>query len=219
MKPYVVLLGLIALAEGAAVASTPNWSVGPFGPPSILNSGRDVCFSQPPDLNGIIVTSEIIGAFGFETRIANAFAIPANATICLARWWGGYYNNDNGCSDNEVTTFNLCFFDDNGCLPAAEPFATFTVTPTISYVGCQAHEFPLYRYEATIALPLSGNTLYWFVAQATDHAFPPQWGRLGSADLGPCDHGALWAPFYGYPEWVPACDDFTGICVNFSGQF
>jgi hypothetical protein len=206
-----------ALAALPAAAGPPDLLVGPFGPPRPLQSGRDVCFSMPPDLNDYLASSEIIGEYEVETRLANAFSFPNDETICLARWWGGYYSHLNGCSENAVDTFHLYFYQDLGCLPTGEPFSSFLVTPAITYVDCQSPDYPIYQYEASIELSLRADVTYWFVAQAADHEYPPQWGRLGSADDGPCAYGAFWGPYFGFPEWGIACD--LAICVNPSAEF
>ena len=79
-----------------AFAGNPTPYAGGGGPPVIVESGRDVCWSEPADLNGLIASSEVIGEFGLESEIANDFLLTTDATITLARWWGGYYNG-NGC--------------------------------------------------------------------------------------------------------------------------
>jgi hypothetical protein len=219
MKKFALICALTVWTVGSATAATPTRSVGPFGPSNPLDSGRDICFSQPPDLEGWISSSEIIGAYGLEVRIADDFSLDADRTICLARWWGGYYNNDNGCADNEVATFNLYFYENGECLPTGEPISAFTVTPRITPIGCQNGYYPMYAYEATISQPVSANVRYWFVAQAGDHAFPPQWGRLSAGHfvIWGCE-SAFWSPYFGYPDWT-TYDSGIFEPVDFSQEF
>jgi hypothetical protein len=220
MRKVVLAVTMTLLVPGVAPASTPTFSVGPFGPPNPIASGRDVCFSMPGDLNGLLGSSEIIGQFGLESRVASDFSLTTDATICLARWWGGYYNNTVPCVGGNVSVFNLYFYESADCLPAEPPITSLVVNPTITYLSCQAGANPIYQYEATVSQPLQADRTYWFVAQAADHTFPPEWGRLSAIpyDYGPCGSAAFWSPYFGYPEWtLNACG--LDPCPEMSAEF
>lgn len=221
MKSFVLAAMLSVLLAGLASGSTPTFSVGPFGPPDPVARGRDVCFSMPADLNGSLASSEIIGQFGLETRIASDFSLTGEATICLARWWGGYYNNTVPCVGGDVTVFNLYFYESTNCLPAEPPMTSLVVNPTITYLGCLAGVYPIYQYEATTSQSLQANRTYWFVAQTTDHAFPPQWGRLSAIqyDYGPCGSAAGWSPYFAFPDWTLQWCYSLDPCPEISVEF
>jgi hypothetical protein len=180
------------LAVSFAIASTvwaanPIVSVGPSGPPNAQEPSRDACWSEPPDFEGQIGSSEIISEFDFESEIANDFQLEVDATITHARWWGGYFNN-NGCGDVLVaTTWNLEFFDTDGCVPGnllSEYVIPDYAGETLVY--CQSGFYPIFTYEGAVSVPATANTRYWFVAQAGNHDYPPQVGRLSTAATTGC---------------------------------
>jgi hypothetical protein len=202
MKLLARILAMSFVAASSAWAMTPIMSVGPSGPPNVASSSRDACWSEPPDYNGLVASSEIIGEFGLETEVANDFRLGTDEIITLARWWGSYYNN-NGCGDAlAAATWNLEFFDTNACVPGN--LLSEYVIPDYAgeaFVYCEAGTYPIFVYEGAISFPVAANTLYWFVAQAGDHPFPPQVGRLSAAIVTGCS-SVFRSVYFSYPDWV-----------------
>ena len=189
-------------------AANPTMTAGGGGPPNIPASGRNVCWSEPPDLNGLLDSSEVIGHFDLETEIANDFTLSPGATITLARWWGDYYSN-NGCGDAHVaTTWNLRFYDDTGCVPG-DLLAEFVIPDYAgeTFVACQQGSYPIFQYEGAISFSATAGSRYWFSAQAGDHPFPPQIGRLEAGHITGCDSGFR-SIYFSYPDWVFIDDVF-----------
>ncbi len=202
MKMLARILAMSFVAAGTVWAMTPTMSVGPSGPPNVLDSNRDACWSEPPDLEGLIASSEILGQFGLETEVANDFHLESDETIVLARWWGGYYNN-NGCGDALVaTTWNLEFFDDGGCVPN-NLLAEYVIPDYAgeTFVYCQGGFYPIFVYEGAVSFPVAASVRYWFVAQAGDHTYPPQLGRLAAGGLTGCD-SMFRSVYFSFPDWV-----------------
>ncbi len=173
MKRIPVSTLALGIAFAAPVlAANPILSAGGGGQPNIVESGRNVCWSEPADLEGVIGSSEVIGQFDLETELANDFILTTDTVITLARWWGGYYDN-NGCQDAHISpTWNLRFFDDGGCVPVnmlAEYVIPDYAGETLVY--CQGGYYPIFQYEGAVSFPATANVRYWFVAQAGDHVF------------------------------------------------
>ena len=174
-------------------------------------------WSEPPDLNGLIASSEQILQLGLETEIANDFT-PLGE-IASSTWWGGFYNNSTPCSPGMTTPgFNIRFYEDAGCFPgtiiADESITSFQEES----VGCQAGFYPMYRYFADNACALvQAGGLYWFGVQMKDHPFPPQAGRLASMGVVGCDT-VFKSAYFGYPDWTPAIDVF-GVAFDASQEF
>jgi hypothetical protein len=176
-----------------------------------------VCWSQGPNLDGLIASSEVIGAFGLETELANDFLPNAGGYIDNARWWGGYYNYIPG--DPLVCDFNLRFYDDAGCVPGAVICEYIIVSNNANETFIyDQFGFPVYEYNWDMCCPVAQDNLYWFVAQAGDHPFPPQWGRLEAAGgVQLCDT-VFRSAFFSYPDWVPAVDVFL-VSFDCSQEF
>ncbi len=217
MKKIAFVLALGFVLAGSALAVNPSLMAGGGGTQNIVNSGRDVVWSEPADLEGLIASSEVIGAFALETEIANDFYLTTDATLCLARWWGGYYNN-NGCGDIGVATnWNLRFYDDGGCVPLSTVSETLGAFANETNVYCQGGFYPIFKYEVAVSVPVTANTLYWFGAQAADHAFPPQVGRVASGGVVGCD-AVFKSAYFSYPDWTPGIDVF-GVAFDASQEF
>ena len=77
--------------------------------------------------------------------------------------------------------------------------------------------YPIFRYEVSVELPCQANTLYWFGAQAADHTFPPQCGRVAAGAITACD-SVFKSAYFAYPDWTPAIDVF-GIAFDASQEF
>jgi hypothetical protein len=217
MRKVALVLALSFVVGGGALAANPSLSAGGGGM-NVLDTGRNVAWSEPPNLDGLIASSEVIGDFGLESEIANDFVLGQNDLVTLARWWGGYYNG-NGCGDTGYgTNWNLRFYDDGGCVPNNVIYETVGASANETSIGCQAGLYPLFSYEVDcVNVPVLANTLYWFGAQCGNHVFPPQVGRLASAQVVNCE-SVFKAPFFAFPDWVAAIDVF-GVSVDFSQEF
>jgi hypothetical protein len=219
----IVFVAAISMA-GASIAQTgPTlFHEGPGGAP--LQPDPNACWSEPPDLNGLLLTSEQILAFGFECEVANDFTLDGSRTITMARWWGGYYNNTVPCEAGITPPgFYLSFYENADCLPLQfphyNPYAEFFISGSAGEVsvGCQQGTFPLFRYEADVSVPVTGGVTYWFGVQMADHSFPPQWGRLGAAAVTGCE-SAMWIHTLDWPEWDPVTW-ILGFPADFSQEF
>ena len=217
-RKIALVLALSLVVAGGALATNPTVSAGGGGETNVLNTGRNVVWSEPPDLNGLIGSSEAIGDIGLESEIANDFILPQDDFVTLARWWGGYYNGL-GCGESAVgTNWNLRFYDDGGCAPGNVISETVGAFANETSVGCQSGSFPLFQYEVDcVNVPVVANTLYWFGAQCSNHVFPPQVGRLASAGVVNCT-SVFKSAFFAFPDWVSAIDVF-GVDVDFSQEF
>lgn len=180
------------------------------GPPLAGAEPREVFWSQPPDLNGLKVTSDQVLEWGLDSQLANDFVVDCNgyATITEASWWGGEYAYLPG--DPEITVFNLYWYEENPdpevCRPLDEPFLEqIALTPIRTFIGYDYLNLPTYRYDVPVEVEVTGQVRYWFVAQAADHEFPPQWGRQDSMTAMDCET-QLWGPFWGYFEWTDIGD-------------
>jgi hypothetical protein len=217
MKKIAFVLALSFVVAGSALAINPSLMAGGGGTQNIVNSGRNVVWSEPVDLEGLIASSEVIGQFALETEIANDFYLTSDATLCLARWWGGYYNN-NGCSDVGIATnWNLRFYDDGGCVPLSTVAEYLGAFANETNVYCQGGFYPIFVYQVGVSVPVTANTLYWFGAQAADHAFPPQCGRVASGGVVGCD-AVFKSAYFSYPDWTPGIDVF-GVAFDASQEF
>ena len=176
-----------------------------------------VMWSEPPDLNGMILSSEQILMYGLETELANDF-VPTGPTITHVTWWGGYYNNSTPCLPGILTPgFNLRFYEDAGWVPgnliADLPITQFTE----EYVGCQDDGYPMYKWGAYVNVNLVAGNLYWFSAQIKDHPYPPLGGRLASMGV-VASESVFKSAYFGYPDWTPV-SEVTGIAFDASQEF
>lgn len=208
MRPLVHAIVLSLCFNILQVSAIPLLFQGGTGSPNPGPRDERSMWSEPPDLNGLIGSSEQILQFGLETEIANDF-IPTEGFLTHATWWGGFYNNTAPCESGMSTTgFNLEFFEDAGCVPG-NLIAYITVTDFgEEEVYCQGGFYPIYKYGASVSVPLLPGTRYWFCAQMRDHPFPPQWGRLASMRIVGCD-SVFRSDYFSYPDWTPADDGFS----------
>jgi hypothetical protein len=218
MKKFAFVLALSFVVAGAALAANPSLMAGgQSGTHNIVGSGRDVCWSEPVDLEGMIASSEVIGVYALETELANDFFVTADNTVNLARWWGGYWNNY-GCGDiGYATNWNLRFYDDGGCMPLTMVAEYPGAFANETFVYCQAGVYPVFQYYASVSVPVTANVLYWFGAQAADHTFPPQCGRVAAGMITACD-SVFKSAYFAYPDWTPAIDVF-GVAFDASQEF
>jgi hypothetical protein len=176
-------------------------------------------WSEPPDLNGVIGTSEQIEP-DLETEIVNDF-VPTEAIITRVTWWGGYYNNSLPCESGIQTPgFILRFYEDADCDAPCPPLAELLVTDfSEEYLGCQNEQYPLYKWSAAVELPVIAGNTYWFSSQMINHPFPPQAGRLASLGIVNCA-SLFWVNWFDVPpcQWTP-CSEVFGVPYDASQEF
>jgi len=225
MKKLLLILVLATIPVRPAGAMAPTEFRPGTGHHGALPSGRDACWSEPPDLEGLIGTSEQILMYGLESEIANDFVVGRTTTITKAAFWGGI-PHDYPCDPGfEYRCHNLRFYNDTGCAPDGQPDHT-PGGPQSEYLGVDCHQelvvcvsgvYPIYSYWASVSVPVTGGTRYWFGAQMCDHPYPPSWGRLSSAGVVGCE-SVFWSPYFGFPEWTP-CGDAFGLAFDASQEF
>jgi len=207
MKKFAFVLALSFVVAGSALAINPSLNAGGGGM-NVMDSGRTVLWSDPVNLDGLIASSEYIGSIGLTTEIANDFFVTSDAVVVTAKWWGGYYNN-NGCGDiGYATNWNVRFYDDNGCIPFSVVSEYLGAFANETFVYCQGGVYPVFEYKVCgLNFTAAANTLYWLGAQAADHAFPPQVGRVAAPATQSCDTHFKSA-YFSFPDWTPAIDVF-----------
>ncbi len=213
MKRVAIALALCFVAGAARASPVPY--VGGTGPPNVLPANPQAVWSEPPDLNGLIGSSEQILAFGLESELANDFV--GEGSIGLATFWGGYYNNSTPCQSGITTPgFNLKFYQDGGCVPGTLDAYIVATDFVEASVGCQQGVFPMFRWDVYTSVSNVSGNLYWFGAQLRDHVFPPQGGRLAAGQVTGCDT-VFQSAYFGYPDWTPAIDVF-GVAFDCSQE-
>jgi hypothetical protein len=191
MTKFVFVLALSMFFAGAVLAEAPTMSVYGEGG-GTYDSDRTVIWSDPPDALGSIGSAQEDPISGLDTRLANDFEVATETTICLWRWWGGFWNGDPVAPDG----FLMEWFMDAGCVPDVAPMATYQAD---SY-NQQPYETEVeYSVEYDVAF---GPGLYWFSTAAL-LTFPPQWGRLAATGIQVCDT-VFRSAYFGYPDWTPA---------------
>jgi hypothetical protein len=219
MRKVALALVLSFVAAGGALGVNPSIMAGGGGAHNVVDSGRDVCWSEPADLNGLIASSEQMLAYGLETECANDFYFTVSQNnLWRARWWGGYWNNAVACDPGFYTALaNVRFYDDGGCVPANVLSEYVNQDCHETSIGCQQGYYPLFSYYVDVWTVFDVNTLYWFGAQIADHPFPPQAGRLAAAAVTNCDT-VFKSAYFAYPDWTPAIDVF-GQAFDCSQEF
>ncbi len=218
MRVVAIASVLVLLCFGPAMAANPIAFEPGTGVPNGGQGGseRSIVWSEPPDLNGMIASSEIINVFGIVSEVANDF-VPSDTPIHHAAWWGGYFNNSTPCQGTTTPGFNLRFYGDAGCAPGTV-IADLSVTQfSEESVGCQSSQYPLYKWGADVSVALTAGTRYWFGAQMKNHTYPPQAGRLASMAVVGCE-SMFKSTFYGYPDWTLA-EDVFGVAYDASQEF
>ncbi len=172
--------------------------------PSTVTGSRDVAWLQEADLSGHLGSSEVIGAYGFETEIANDFLLGMTGVITSIGWWGGYYN---GFETPIASGFNIRFYLDDGCRPG------FLVAEIIILNSCGEElidaEYPD-RFQYYTEIPpfaVQAATRHWLRIQMADHTFPPQWGRLDAMNHEECE-SVFKSDYLSYPDWIPCAEVF-----------
>ncbi len=207
---FVMLCPAVGIAGLPTLGTTHRGS----GPPAVLLGDRDGWWDEPPDFNGEVLDSEIIGVFGLETEVANDFYSTSPTTIFEAVWWGEYYNND-GTGPN-VSAFNLRFYDDAGGVPSSIVAEYLESVPMDTFTVGQGTEGPVYEYHAAVSANIGAGT-YWFSVQACDHVFPPQWGRVAAGQV--TGHQATFrSEYFSFPDWTRSVEVF-GVALDASQRF
>lgn len=188
----------ISAAFAHGIASVPTHYSPRSGPPSGPPARLEILWSQPYDLNGYKVSSEIIGAYQLESRIADDFLLDADAEIGLVRVWGGYYNWTPG--DPPIQYMNVHFYADVDCVPAITPQEVHLHLPmNETFIGYDGLGYPTYRYETAVDFSALAGVRTWVMAQADDHPYPPQWGRQQALEERECP--AMYYAVWNWPEW------------------
>lgn len=214
---YLAVLGIAILPPLAAGADPLR--------PYVSGSGSDngnppppptSCYSQPPLLTGAAVSSEVIGAYGVVSEVADDFTPTCDGQLTRVTWWGMYYNCG-PCSPN-VTAFNLRIYTSATCT-SQQPWAEWLGMPvTETYVGMNGI-YPVYKYDAYVPpMHLRGGQKYWFSTQADNHLYPPQWGRLQATTLPQCE-ATFRSQYFGYPDWTPVSVVVGGSPIDMSQEF
>ena len=218
MRGLAVILLFALLAPGPVVGGTPVKDHPGIGGHRAAPGGRDVCWSEPADLNGMIGSSEQILRLGIETEMANDFMIDGGV-ITRASWWGGYFENlDTPCEELPPSPgFNLRFYEDANCLPAAL-IADLPITDYAEeLIDCRWGFVPIYKWSADVDIEIDAATRHWFGAQMMDHPFPPQAGRQAAIRITGCQ-SAFKSAAFGFPDWTP-CEDVFGVAFDVSQEF
>ncbi len=203
------LLALVVVGSTASAAE-PQVSAGGLGPRSILTAltrpdDPDSTWMDPPNLNGLIASSELIGADGVETEVANDFVVGEELDLGRIEWWGGYFNYTPG--NPHVQGFNIVLYDDSEGKPNSVIAEWLLPSVTETFVGNQG-AFPLYSYAADVDVPLEPDQRYWLSVQADDHVYPPQWGRLAAGAVTGLD-SQFRSDYFGFPQWT-SCQTVFG---------
>lgn len=133
----------------------------------------DVLVSQPPDVNGAGITSDMDPApsSGNVNEAADSFSLGQEALVGRVRFWGGYLPSDTAGVDD----FTLRIYADDGGAPAESALAMSALTDVVrTEAAMQGGLTTLYEYDASLsaALLLDGGVTYW-VAIVNDTADVP----------------------------------------------
>jgi hypothetical protein len=211
----LVLFLSLGVAEGA-VSGNPSLSAGGGGM-NVLDTGREVVGSQPPNLDGLILSSEVIGEFGLESELADDFVRSWEYPYVVVRWWGGYFNGS-GCGEfGAAARWNLRVYEDDNSVPGNLVWETIGTYSYEYFIYCQAAAYPIFQYEAVFYYDPLPATRYWFSAQAGNHGFPPQVGRVAAASVVGYP-SRFRAGYFAYPNWTPTID-VVGEEVDASLEF
>lgn len=214
MRALATLFAVWLSVTSVALGANPTiFAPPPGGPP--IDGGRDVCWSQPGDPDENIGTSEVIGAYGVVSEVANDFVSNGEGGLQIARWWGGYWNGE-----SQNFRMNLRFYGsrrpsapDNDRGNSVSGVLCYPVAVLQEWLNLDCNQTPVgsvFVYERSLWFDIQYGVRYWFSAQAVDHEYPPQWGRLGTSYLLECDT-MFRSAFFAYPDWTPAQDVFGGF--------
>jgi len=215
-------LAVVAII-GATTASTTqadgpvSWSGPGSGSHNPAPGGRDVCWSEPGDLDGFLGSSERIDMFGIESEIANDFIVEGDF-LTHATWWGGQYGTATCTPEWPTPGFNLRFSEDDNRAPGAMFAELATTDFTEEFLICGNNGFyPYYKYDADIGVIVPANTRCWFSAQFMSHPFPGQGGRLTTVSVTGCE-SMFKSAYWSYPDWTPAHLVWGPVC-DFGQEF
>ncbi len=219
MRIAVIALTIVATVPGLVHGANPTpFALPPGGEP--VGGGRDICWHQFGDENQPIGSSEVIGEYGVVTEIANDFLFSGEFNLGMARWWGGYWNGE-----PQNFRMNLRFYGSRSTGPGEAGLGNgprgawgmsgshIPCTPVMvlhEWLDVDCHQMPVgavFSYSFYAELHFAAETTYWFSAQAADHPFPPQWGRLGTSEPRECET-VFRSAYFAYPDWTLASDVF-----------
>jgi hypothetical protein len=213
-----ILVITMAITASAAWADLPVIGRGPIGSPNPLPPSRDTCWSEPPDLNGQIGSSEQMLMYGLESEIANDFVV-SGSVITKASWAWAWYD-EYACGSHPSTPgFNLRFYEDTGCMPGSI-IADLSITGfEEEYLGCfeTVGIDDLFRATTDISVNVVPGQTYWCGVQVKDHTFPPQAGRLAASVVTDCE-SMFKSAYFGFPNWTRT-RDVWGFSWDASQEF
>lgn len=202
---------LLLMAAGAAVAGSADmprsgdlvlWTGG-SGYNPLDRDAAYVCWSEPPNLDGILFSSEIVGDRGWNSEVANdclLYSGPEGLFLTVIRWWGGYFDAGSPGS----ACFHLRLYDDAGGSPGElflETCVPHDCHETFLYEQLGGNY--IYGYEYVLEHPISvpSGVPFWFSVQVGTDTYPPQWGRLGGIDV--INNGSMFRDEYvSYTDWT-----------------
>lgn len=207
MKKFAFVLALGFIFASAAMAATPTTFVAGTGLHHVVNTGggRDVCNSQPQDIEQNAISSEIIADFQLETEVADDFV--GTTKISGARWGGLYYNIINPCDPIiQAPGFNLHWYCDDGyCEPTT--YGTWLYIDSVggneTSTGCNSAGYPTFAYSASVDHDFCNCAIGWFGAQMQNHVFQPQWGRQATDNIYGCGEAEFYGPIFNFNVWTP----------------
>lgn len=203
---FCVALLLLLTVAGLAEAVEPDIYLPGPGSGGCGGYDRALPWEDQVDFWAGVGSSDVINAYGLVSEVANDFIIEKEITIRKVYWWGEYWNGFEGTP--VCDGFLLRFYMDVDCRPEANPLAEYPLLrndyrESLAPGHVRDSQF---MYECCIDLLLEPGH-YWLSVQATDHDFPPQWGRIGS-----CPPGTQICPscvrseYFGQAEWMPLTD-------------
>jgi len=118
-------------------------------------------FSQEPDdptIGAFVSDESTVDVFGIGFDVADDFTLDEDAKIRSVVWYGGYSFGDAPEEDD----FTILFFEDDGGVPAAEPFASYHVGDVNREEADLESDSTNYVYRANIPkTEFEGGTTYY----------------------------------------------------------
>jgi hypothetical protein len=203
MRSALAALALILGGLGTASADAPRMHNLAGGPLALLAADSMACWSEPPDLNGMVGSSEQIQTYGLQSEIANDFVAPSSL-ITKAAWGWAWYDMVTCDGHPPEPGFNLRFYQSAAEIPGSIIADLSITTYAEQFLDCRTEHgvHAMYQAAAEVAVDVVAGQTYWFGMQVKDHEFPPQAGRLGAGSVTGSESVFLSA-FFGYPEWTP----------------
>jgi hypothetical protein len=177
-----------------------------------------VCWSEPPNLEGDLVRSDIVEVYDLEAEVANDFLIEdPGIHLVSVRWWGGYVEQNFYSVESFIFRVYLTDAVDP-CLPGDLYHEVIIEGNANETYLDDPYGFPLYEYHAPLSMTPPGPDVYWFVVLAGDHPVPPNlWGRLQAAAVTGCP-SVFRSDFFSFPDWIEI-EDLNGRPYDASQEF